>query len=243
MKKSWITIVFFLSLLLILISCDNVTDISDITDVLDTTDIEEICMEYGEDVLLPSELGNTWEYWIWGDFEDLVDTVTYSIIDTLTINYEGIDYHCFIPQWENYSYEAKWLYYNGEDGLYLMGGLDDEDTLILPALLCKYPVEVGDSWEYPRIVYLPRIKFWLKDTMKVECVGKDEEFITSLDTFSTYVYRKSVESGEGLENDVPPDIYYDHYCPGIGIVGNIRQSEEIGIHITGEYKLIDYCLY
>lgn len=228
-KKILITLLFFMIAIFIIYCDDN----------LNKSEEEEICKKYGADVLLPSELGNKWEYQIWSDFNDKLDTVTYSITDTLTVEYNGIKYHCFIPHWSNQDEKINWLYCNGQDGLYMIGGFTEEDTLIKPVLQFKYPVNEGETWEVPGMVYHPIAKFIIKDTLTVQCTNINQEYIVPVDTFYTIVYKFNKNIGD----DLPEESYYNYYYPSVGIIGNIRQFEEYGIQISGEFKLIDYCLY
>ncbi len=110
------------------------------------------CLKYGKDVLLPSGIGNYWKYSM-KVYTSFTDSVTYSIVDTLTVNHEDRDYKVFIAKYDNEGSEPNWLYWNGPDGLYSMGGLTKTDTMIYPVLQFKYPVSQGETWEVPRMLY------------------------------------------------------------------------------------------
>jgi hypothetical protein len=75
--------------------------------------------------------------------------------------------------------------WNGPEGLYKLGLYAPDDTVLTaPQLLYKYPVEVGERWAVPRLVYDPYAgEITVRDTLLYTCVATDEPFETPLGTF------------------------------------------------------------
>jgi hypothetical protein len=223
----------------------------------DLTDIEE-CNHAASDEFVPLTLGTYWvyDYFLFND--DTVsdtevkkiyikDTLTYTVI-TQKYNLSGLA--------ELYSstnfVESDYInyYQNKSDGLYKAGFIFDSNKVIIePALLYKYPANVGDNWlvknmslasTQDRIIYL--------NTVKYECVAKDVVFITPFDTFSTIVYGYSYKQA--------PDVlsywhYFDYFTSGVGRVGTevysspdstINYEERMNFYLQIKDQLTDYCI-
>ncbi len=194
------------------------------------------CLQYGENALLPSEIGNYWKYSM-KVYTSFTDSVTYSIVETLTVNHEDRDYKLFIAKYDNEGSEPNWLYWNGPDGLYSMGGLTKTDTMIYPVLQFKYPVSQGEAWEVPRMVYnLYGKEFYIKDTTTYICVDTNFLYITPLDTFQTYVYMFKRRPAEDV---LDKEIYNYYYTPSIGLIAETIGYEEVHSKIV----LYKYCLH
>ena len=134
------------------------------------------CKKYGKDVLLPSKLENNWQFQLWRiSDENTPDTVLYYIKDTLLIEYNGKNYQCFIPKWNFLNSNIDWISYNGSDGLYSMGAICGNDTFISPIIEFKYPVNKGESWEVPQLVYNTYSKkFYYNHTLTITCLSIDQ---------------------------------------------------------------------
>jgi hypothetical protein len=194
------------------------------------------CLKYAEDVLLPSAIGNYWKYSM-KVYTSFTDSVTYSIVDTLTVNYEDKNYKVFIAKYDNEGSDPNWLYWNGPDGLYSMGGLTRTDTVIYPVLQFKYPVSQGETWEVPRMVYnLYGKEFYIKDTITYTCIDTNFLYITPLDTFQTYVYMFKIRPAEDVQDK---EIYKCYYTPSIGLIAKTIGYEEPHSKIF----LYEYCLH
>jgi len=194
------------------------------------------CLQYGEDALLPSEIGNYWKYSM-KVYTSFTDSVTYSIVETLTVNHEDRNYKLFIAKYDNEGSEPNWLYWNGPDGLYSMGGLTKTDTMIYPVLQFKYPVSQGETWEVPRMVYnFYGKEFYIKDTTTYTCVDTNYSYITPLDTFQTYVYMFKRRPAEDVQDK---EIYNYYYTPSIGLIAKTIGYEEVHSKIF----LYEYCLH
>ena len=197
--------------------------------------------------LVPLDVGNYWEYIGYtfsGDdiIEGLTDSFRVEITDKMTVNYEGESYDAavqsiFYPVWNQEPDIIKWLYWNGENGLYLLGGISQTDMLIKKILYFNYPVEVGEEWMYPRPVFdMLNLEFFIYDTLTITCVGKNEPFETRAGTFKCYVYKYTRISSDDA---VFIWDYYFYYAPGIGQVGSIIR-DEIAHVIKYKQVLIKY---
>jgi hypothetical protein len=195
-------------------------------------------------VLVPLKVGNYWtyelSYYINGQPNGLTDTFTVRIVADTNLTYEGITHKATVREIlhnkSNTVSEAKWFESNGDDGLYNLGGFSEEDTLLTKFLELKYPVNVGESWEVPRLVYhLGLRKFMFTDTLTYTCVAKDSLFETFNKSFNCYVfhYKKEIPEDDvsGLED------FYLFYAPGIGLVGLERKFEN---YLLDKLTLYEY---
>ena len=182
--------------------------------------------------LVPLEVGNYWEYVDYtfsGDeiIEGLTDSIRMEITDEMTMNYEGEVYTAavrsiFYPVWNDEADPIKWLFWNGENGVYLLGGISPTDMFISKIFRYKYPADVGEEWQWYRLAcrYVD-LKFTLSDTLTITCVGKNEPFETRAGTFKCYVYNYQRLPAEDVSEKWD---YYLYYAPGIGKVGSIIRS-------------------
>jgi len=233
MKPSHLYVLLIL-IIIVMFSCSKNPDMPDFS---------ETDSEYSGDVLMPAKTGNYWQYRLWTYFHTSYDTVTYSITSRLSIVHEDTTYNCFTARWDNITSDANWVYCNQKDGLYRMGGYDADDTLIEPVLEFKYPVDEGETWQVPRMVYHPLAKFYIKDTLTYTCIDTNFTYITPLDTFNTIVYMFRLSQGDDVS---ALEVHYNYFCPEIGLVGNQRNSEDEYFNYkrkTGEFKIITYCLH
>lgn len=181
-------------------------------------------------VLVPLAVGNYWAYelayYINGQPNGLTDTSTVRIIADTNLTYEGITHKATVRDLlhnkSNTISEAKWFEWYGEDGLYILGGFSDTDTLITKFLELKYPVNVCESWEVPRLVYHVGFKkFMFTDTLTYTCVAKDSLFETSNESFNSYVfhYKRRIQEDVLAISD-----FYLFYTPALGLVGLERKD-------------------
>lgn len=188
-------------------------------------------------VLVPLTVGNNWSYQVTGFvngelIEGFTDTVVVRIVDKLTVNTNGSSYEVgiedlFRPR-TNSATDFKWLDWNGNDGFYRVGGVSSTDTLIQKFLNLKFPVNKGENWRVPLLVYnFGTNKFSLDDTLTYTCISIDSTFETLAGTFQSYVYNYSISK---IEDDVViNDDIYEYYSPGIGLVGRETKDLEFGI--------------
>lgn len=202
--------------------------------------------EMQEAVLMPLTTGNTWLYqtqlFISGDpVEGLTDSTGSRIIGQTQVSFEGqmieVGIQEFFDPASGQAREAKWLTWNGPDGLYSLGGISIRDTLVRKVLKLKFPVEVGESWQFPSLAYdLGERKFVLDDTLTFTCVSTDTPFVTLVDTFQCYVYKYSQRPEEDVLEIWD---YFFYYTPGVGLVGTEIRSQTFG-GLKSRSRLYDF---
>ena len=134
--------------------------------------------------------------------------------------------------------EYYWLYRNGEEGLYFMGGISDTDTLLINELRYKYPAEVGETWSVPRMSFsVEEEYFYIYDTLEVTLNDTGYKLETQAGVFTTEVYKFTVSNGEDVANDWD---YYMYYRPSVGLVAQISTTENDIENIEDEMYLLDY---
>jgi len=220
---------------------------------------ENECRPIAEDVLEPHAAGNFWERvqlaYSDGDIETgLTDTGRIVIEKLLPVEIGGISYKVGVSRViysGNISGEDANLSWNGPTGLYSLGMIAFDDTLIVePYLRCKYPVEVGEHWPVYITSYDPyESNFFVKDTLTYTCVKKNEPFITPIDTFNTIVYHYFYKPADDV---ISYWHTFQYYSPGIGPVGTEVYSSFYTTYSYENRKLrelkfrlqmIDYCLH
>ncbi|MBC8345618.1 MAG: hypothetical protein ISR82_01200 [Candidatus Marinimicrobia bacterium] len=207
MKHQYISIVFFI--------------------IIFTTSGCENNNEKPNNTLVPLSVGNYWAYeqkvYSGEDhvIEGLTDSLYGEIVGDTTVILDGQSYHSAIWGWFNpptYNPRPyKWLYTNGDSGLYILGAVSPKDTLFKKHLYLKYPAQKEDKWEHANLVYDHYTQtFLFADTLTYTCIATNQDFETPIGTFSCYVYhyqRKLAEDISGISD------FYLYYAPGIGRVG------------------------
>ncbi len=202
------------------------------------------------DILLPLTIGNYWAYEQLttrsggGFISGLTDSAKVANVGTTTVTFEGHSYRAAILQWFyplGNPTDFKWFYRNGDNGLYLLGGMSSTDTLVHKMLGYKYPAQEGDSWEIQRLLYnFYTQEFELEDTTTIyTCVATDEAFTTPAGTFTCYVYHHRVTIWEEPGLPIEDWDYYEYYAPGVGLVGTLIRSGIDG-HLKWKTWLYDY---
>jgi hypothetical protein len=196
---------------------------------------KEECLKQGPDVLLPLTVGNYWNYstqYMWADSMKLC------VSHKMKVDYEGEELDAYV--WGRENWNINWLYMNKDDGLYLVGGYTEYDTLIHPTLRFKYPVNKGETWQYPRMVYhLYENKFYIKDTLTYTCVDTDFTVHTSIDSFSTNVYLFKLKPAPDV---LAKELHYYYFSPSHGYIYNKLSSDLDTTRVKGSVTLYDYCL-
>ena len=124
---------------------------------------------------------------------------------------------------DNSADPVEWLFRNYEDGLYLMGGRTETDTLYEKLLFLRFPVDTGTSWPTQNLVYnFMDEKFYLRDTITYTCVDTNTLFAAKIGPIHCVVYFHREDSPE-------PDVrasyeIYDYFSPEIGLVGRMKYS-------------------
>ncbi len=183
-----------------------------------------------EDVLMPLTAGNYWASQQLSLPEGLADSAIVTITGDTLVQIDNTAYRAAI---QSFTYpidgtpsDLRWLYWNGTDGLYLMGGISSTDTLVHKMLLYKYPAQEGDSWEIQRLLYSYYTQeYEIEDTTTTyTCVATDEEFNTPAGTFICYVYHHRITIWEEPGLPIEDWDYYEYYAPNVGRVGTLIRS-------------------
>lgn len=184
------------------------------------------CRSILEDVLEPHAKGNFWERvqyaYSGGQIEPgLTDTGRIVIENVTALTVEGMTYkvgvgRVILPG--ELPEPATSLFWNGPNGLYSLGLIAPEDTVITePRLRYKYPVSVGESWATYTLIYDPfDKKISVKDTLTYTCVAINEPFITPVDTFNTIVYHYYYKP---VDDVLEYWHTFQYFSPGVGPVG------------------------
>ena len=220
-------IVFVGTYFLLLSACDD----NDLPPTVPDEDIDltigVICEPDTGMVLMPLAAGNYWLMEIqayndslfrWADTAKSVITELYAGAYIDSAYCTGVEEYYYNYRDEQPDHR-QFLYRNGADGLYKMGEMTTDDTLIAPRFLHKYPVEVGDNWSNSEISGLasPGLASNAKPTVtNYRCVAIDEPFNTPLGTYSCIVYAASYSLGDDV---LQWSHYFFYFVPGIGPVG------------------------
>jgi len=158
------------------------------------------------------QTGNNWTFTDQFMYPDsvFVDTVFVEISKHHSFNYQNSELIAACLRESSYSMQQTpeqityQLFNNNDDGLYSYGNLIEQaDSTILEIsinLLFKFPVEIGDIWQF--------------NSNNIECTSHDEPFNTPYGDFSCYVYKLTKTT----------EITYFYCVPYIGIVGIITED-------------------
>jgi len=184
-------------------------------------------------VLMPLEAGYEWKY-KWYDLNSdgsLGDeiplyafnmTIKDTSYDPEHIYKEKVYHAVYYYPYTGYETKYAWFYRNYKDGLYLMGGNNQGDTLYTKLLYYKYPVQKGDTWLSPHLVFVYYDwQYYIADSVKYTCTDTNAVFETPLGSFKCFVFYHR----EKQEEDVVEQLdIYDYYAPNVGLVGRIINS-------------------
>jgi len=222
-------------------------------------DENEDCLKYVEGFLEPISEGNYWEREQLAYYAGQIDSsltltgriVIERIISLLinnTVYLVGLQRVIYPGDIPNAVANLLW---NGPNGLYYLGMIAPDDTLILePSIRYMYPVDVGENWPVQCYDYDPyEKKIYLSDTLVYTCVAQNEPFITPIDTFNTIVYHYYYHPAEDILEFWHS---FQYFSPGIGPVGTevyssfdtiypykSRNVKDLDLII----RLTDYCLH
>ena len=183
--------------------------------------------------ILPLKVGYYWKYqnyYLKADTSISGEgrTEEYKINKLSTTIYSNENYSVFHRIWGyfntsmgHYIYAAdEWFFRNFNDGLYQMGGKVNDDSIYTKLLWYKYPVQKGETWESPDLVYNTLTNnFFINDSTTYTCTDSNVVFKTPLGNFSCIVYYHREIDNEGDVISIT-DIY-DYYLPNLGLVGEI----------------------
>ncbi|MCU7491552.1 MAG: hypothetical protein HF300_13260 [Ignavibacteria bacterium] len=166
--------------------------------------------------------GNKWKYITYEYFfgkERILDTLTVEITKEVTYNFNEKTYTAAVKQNRlgQIAEDCKWLYSNGENGVYQCGGISSADTVFKRDLIYKNPVNKGESWPVPSLVYDPfNQKFFIEEILNYDCYSTNDTLETPAGTFACTVYHYKRHP----DNDVLEYWeYFEYYAPNIGRVG------------------------
>lgn len=170
-------------------------------------------------VILPLADGNYWTYidsvWHFYTFDFRWEReIKVGITGTTKVNVDDNEYMGYY--FNNYDLdlitpsENKSIYTNDELGLWSLGAESPSNIFLSRNLVIKYHVEVGDSWPYQIIGYDAEEKPFIKETVNVHCISKDELVSTVAGDYYCILYHY-------FENTYGDDVYL-YYAPNIGLV-------------------------
>jgi len=196
---------------------------------------KEDCLKQGPDVLLPLAVGNYWDYQVQHSW---TDSVKYVVSKMLKVQNEGEELDVYV--WGKEGGDINWLYMNKDDGLYLVGGYTEYDTLIHPVLQYKYPVNKDETWRVPRMVYnLYENRFYIKDTLTYTCIDTNYVINTDIGKFSTYVFLYKLKPADDVQEH---ELNYYYFSPSHGFIYNKVSTDLDTTWIKAKTILYDYCL-
>ncbi len=193
-------------------------------------------------VLFPLAVGNYWEY-EYTYLGTIFDTLRYDVVQRIEVPISDTTYISYafnLVPFHDGAPEFYWLYRNGKNGFYLMGGISEVDTLYINELQRPFPFKAGDTFLEPRLSFsYSRHHFYHSDTLKVTLIDTEREITTPAGTFNCYVYKFTVEF---FEEGVPFTAwdYYQYYRPGIGLIAQIAISQKGENEIKEEMYLMNY---
>ena len=192
--------------------------------------------------LIPLAVGNYWEY----EFNYIFkDTIRYEVTAEVEVPIGDTTYTAYAANFLPFPPDLVpyyWLRRNGEEGLYIMGGISEVDTLFINELEHKLPSEVGETIETPQISFSPeRLEFYISDTLSITLIDDNRQIETPAGKFDCYVYKFTVSHGEDVLRGWD---YYMYYSQGIGLVAQIAvtegEQENIPENIIEEMYLINF---
>ncbi len=205
-------------LMVLVFSCNNIEP-------------EEIVIHETENNgLVPLKVGNYWKYKVdWlkedGSFSyagwPYEAKITGQILSSLAQNDRPRYKRVYVNKFGNVD-PFEWFYRNEEDGLYLMGGKNTNDSAFVKLLYLKYPVKKGETWLYTDLFFdVYEEKYILDEPIQYTCIDTAAIFDTPLGSFKCIVYycREEIASDVSAEHDV-----YSYYAPNIGLVGIVTNS-------------------
>ncbi|GIV58050.1 MAG: hypothetical protein KatS3mg042_1777 [Rhodothermaceae bacterium] len=177
------------------------------------------------------------------EYVGLVDTFRVQIVDTFPFRVVGKTQQAFVWTRGRGEMETKWLMQNREDGLHFVGGVNEQDTLLLSenTLRLRYPAEVGDRWTAYRLSYDWDEGSFSSMPLDYELLSTAAPYQTPAGEFICYQYHFRFRPAEDVfeEWDV-----YEYYAPGVGRVAEvikgsfdgrvIQTTELLSYHVQAE---------
>lgn len=191
--------------------------------------------------LMPLAVGNYWEYKF--NYVGIENDLRYEVTSEVEVPSGDTTYKAYAMNFLPFptgSQPYYWLGRNGTQGLQVMGGISDTDTLFIDEVQFKFPSEVGETFNSTRVAYSrDRLEFYISDTLSVTLVDDDRVIRTPAGKFTCLVYRYKKVFYEG---DIPLDVwdYYAYYTPGIGLVAQIATNEGEPEDVKEEMYLVKF---
>lgn len=182
--------------------------------------------------IMPLRAGNRWHYeaydlkrqtgeiesrYVSGDRRTGVDRDTVVTLD-------GQTYNAFI--WTLFNLATgepapyQWLLCNDHEGLWCLGAVAPNDTLMGKIPWLKYPIKKGESFEVPCLAYhLLDLKWEYADTARYTCIDDAVWFHTEKDSFLSVAYQHTFEEDGGDYYISWEKIQY--FAPNVGEVGTL----------------------
>jgi len=188
-----------------------------------------------DDVLVPLEVGNWWEYQISG----LNGSHLYreKVFETLVVPTPGGSTIASAIAVDNGQEPPhKWLRANGPLGYYILGGVAPSDTLFSASVVYAYPAKVGDRWKAKQLSFSrTTLKFYQSNILDITLVDNERVVVTPAGTFVCYVYRYVLDAGDDVVLDF---VYYTYYSPTVGLIKQEERRENESI--LNEMVLVRY---
>lgn len=189
----------------------------------------------GADVICPLYVGISWTY-IDSTFNSSGvftsrDSSRLGIVGKGTFNYQSQSIELFYWNWINIKTNKpqsfSWLMRNDNDGLNCYGGyFRNQPSTLKKSIGQKFPVNVGDTWDYPRWTFNVRDSvFYISDTSKFSCLATNQIYRTPAGDFSCYVY--TYQRKYTLNNQQMTDDNYLYYTKNKGYIGMLGKTNGI----------------
>jgi hypothetical protein len=191
--------------------------------------------------LVPLKVGNYWLYidsTFYSPSYTLVDTSRLTITDSKTINVNGSNYQVYLWSWNDTNYPNISIFVNNETtGFYIYGGTNgDKDFILGRNLVTKFPVNVGESWNYNDYYYSQNDTcFLIYGSSQMRCLSVDSVFKSSIGERKCTVYQSTTNSKDLLKCGMTnlPRLKYSNiltisnefYCLGIGYMGSVETCD------------------
>lgn len=168
--------------------------------------------------LIPLQKGNQWRYTVHSiDFTDSTRSVdtTYTIEISEELQIDNDSEKIVVYIWDSSDdTRFKSIAGNTKDGFCFYGTISDVDTFLLKTLFLKYPVNVGETWNYFTPSTNLEGEISLGDTLIVECLSLSENLETPSGNYSSVLYH--------FRKNTSPEFTLDFYWyvkPDLGPVG------------------------
>lgn len=175
--------------------------------------------------LIPLAVGNYWEYET-TYLDVLKDTIRYEVTAEVEVPVGDTSYTAFAGNYLPLPPDLEphyWLRRNGKNGLYMMGGISETDTLFMNGVLYKLPSEIGETIQSPQVSFsYDRLEFYRSDTLSITLIDDNREIVTPAGKFECYVYSFTLSAGDDVAERLA---YYIYYSLGVGLVKQEERGE------------------